>query len=141
MPKQRREDCKPWCDRPDRRRRDSVYFDFFAWFGAVQMPCHWLGMAGLLLLKLGRLIKRRDVETNGILGVVKATFIPSRPVRRRLIRKRRGDATNSATNPTARSYPVRVLLIDRQIYVVIPHGRCSWSGRTVANDLAVLHDE
>src|SRR5438034_9781844 len=45
---------------------------------------------GAPALKSGRLIKRPDVETSGILGIVKATFIPSRPARRRLIRKRRG---------------------------------------------------
>ena len=105
------------------------------------MPCHWLGMAGLLLLKSGRLIKRRDVETNGILGIVKATFIPSRQRTVAYPRTQASGATNSAANPSARSYPARVLLIGGQIYVVIPHGGCSWSGQTVANDLAVLHDE
>src|SRR5436190_20660436 len=97
---------------------------------------------GAPALKSGRLIKRRDVETSGILGIVKATFIPSRPARRCLNPQTQGSgATNSATNPSARSYSARVLLIDRQIYVVIPRGGCSWSGRTVANDHAVLHDE
>jgi len=74
------------------------------------MPCHWLGMAGLLLLKSGRLIKRRDVETNGILGIVKATFIPSRQRTVAYPRTQASGATNSAANPSARSYPARVFV-------------------------------
>src|SRR5207244_5768053 len=66
MPKQRREDCKPWCDRLDRRRRDSVYFDFFAWFGGSSNAVPLARNGGAPALKSGRLIKRPDVETSGI---------------------------------------------------------------------------
>src|SRR6266513_2580253 len=47
--RQHRQDCRSCFGRPARRRRDSVYFDFFAFLCAVQMPGHSLWQQGSCL--------------------------------------------------------------------------------------------
>jgi hypothetical protein len=67
------------------------------------------------------------VETSGIPGIVKAKFI----LNSRVVKIGNYRCVDCQF----------VLLIGGQVYVVIPHCGCSRSGRAVANDLAVLHDE
>src|SRR5437773_5224169 len=111
--RQHRQDCRSCFGRSARRRRDSVYFDFFAF--VCSSNARSLALATRLLLKLSDAIQRRSTETSGYFYAVKISCGQI--------------AVNASITP---SYDIWRLRCFGSFL------RCGWA---LTNDLAFLHDE
>src|SRR5439155_8217043 len=111
--RQLRQDCRSCFGRSARRRRGSVYFDFFAF--CCSSKGRSLAVATRLLLKLSGANQRRSTETSGYFRAVK---VPCEQI-----------AVNASITPNGDIWRLRCFG---------SFLRCGWA---VTNDLAFLHDE